>query len=165
MEVTLKKVKTFTGTDGYGLNADVYVDGVKCFFFIDDAGGGESVHHSYDKELYKKLEEYVKTLPPDTYTLDGETHTMPASIDDLVNKAHEQLELEKSNKRLMKKTEDKIIVVSGDGRYAYAEFNGANIRYLGIHYPNRIKLALESLSKKYPGWKLLNTNIPAELLK
>ena len=31
--VQLKKVKTFIGMDGYGLNADVYINGVHCYSY------------------------------------------------------------------------------------------------------------------------------------
>lgn len=37
MEVTLKNPKTFKGREGIGLNATVFVNGEKCFYYIDQA--------------------------------------------------------------------------------------------------------------------------------
>lgn len=40
-KITVKKVSSFQGHDGVGVNADVYIDGVYAGHFYDDARGGE----------------------------------------------------------------------------------------------------------------------------
>lgn len=57
--------------EGYGLNADIYINGVKCLFVIDEGNGGEFLYrNTYDdknKDVVLKnvelLEKYIKTLP------------------------------------------------------------------------------------------------------
>ena len=77
--VQLKNVKTFRGMEGIGINADLYINGVKCLFVIDDANGGgmtyeENIRHK-DPELVKAniklMDNYIATLPeqsPSTVT-------------------------------------------------------------------------------------------------
>ena len=40
-KVTLKKIKTFLGIEGYGVNADVYITGKIACTEIDSGDGGE----------------------------------------------------------------------------------------------------------------------------
>lgn len=162
MEVTLKKVKTFDGREGIGLNAEVYVNGEKCFYYIDQADGGISYKVPiYNKELYKKLEEYAASLPKEKL----EDFEIQPDIDTLVNKAFEAYELEKSDKKMMKKTESHIVLSSGKGEYAYAKWGNLGLQKVIEAWPEKLKEKIVSMKNKYPGWKLLNTNIPAELLK
>jgi hypothetical protein len=164
MEVTLKKVKTFDGREGIGLNADVYVNGEKCFYFLDDASGGESHHYPFNKELYQQLKDYAASLPKEKVTGTRSDFEIQPDIDTLVNKAFEAYELEKSDKRMMKKTDTKVIFSSGDGQYAFTSWGNLGIKTVATNYPEKIKDALNKMRVKYPGWKLMNTNIPAELL-
>lgn len=166
MEVTLKKVKTFTGREGIGLNADVCVNGVKCFAYIDDASGGESHHYPYNKELYQQLKEYVKTLPERKALEEfGPGAMFKPDIDTLINDALAKHEVDKLIKRLMKQTVNKIIFVSDDGKYVESKWGSIGIDYVVKNAPDQVKSAVENLKNKYPGWKLINTNIPSELLK
>jgi hypothetical protein len=48
--IEFKKVKTFQGMEGEGLNADIYINGVKCFF-MRDAGNGGMI--DFDKYSYR----------------------------------------------------------------------------------------------------------------
>ncbi len=161
MEVTLKNVKTFRGHEGIGLNATVFVNGEKCFYYIDQADGGISYKVPiYNKELYKKLEEYAASLPKETV----DDFELQPDIDTLVNKALESYELEKVNKRLMKKTINHIVFKSDDGKAAYTSWGNIGIQTMVASYPEKVKEQIIKMTAKYPGWKLLNTNIPAELL-
>jgi hypothetical protein len=69
--VEIKKVKTFRGMEGYGLNADIHINGVKCMFVIDEGNGGEfryetnrdpKKQHIIDENI-RILEDYIKSLP------------------------------------------------------------------------------------------------------
>ena len=85
-------------------------------------------------------------------------------IDTLVNKAFESYEMEKVNKRLMKKTINHIVFKSDDGKAAYTSWGNIGIQTMVASYPEKVKEQIIKMTAKYPGWKLLNTNIPAELL-
>ena len=162
MEVTLKNPKTFKGREGIGLNATVFVNGEKCFYYIDQADGGISYHVPiYNKELYEKLKEYAASLPKEKSEDDFE---LQPDIDTLVNKAHAAYEIEKSDKRMMKKTESHIVLSSGKGEYAYAKWGNLGLQKVIESWPEKVKEKIAYMKSKYPGWKLLNTNIPAELL-
>ena len=58
--------------EGVGLNADMWINGVKCLRVIDEGNGGEFIYRKvYDEkndelidENIKVLNEYIKLLPP-----------------------------------------------------------------------------------------------------
>jgi hypothetical protein len=161
MEVTLKKVKTFNGRESIGLNAEVYVNGEKCFYYIDQADGGISYQVPiYNKELYQQLKDYAASLPKEKV----DDFELQPDIDTLVNKAFEAYELDKSDKKMMKKTDGQIVFSSGKGEYAYAKWGNLGLQKVIESWPEKVKEKIVSMRNKYPGWKLLNTNIPAELL-
>jgi hypothetical protein len=62
-QVTFKNVKTFRGMEGYGLNADIYINGVKSIFVMDEANGGEYNYEYYNKEQAQLLLDYIASLP------------------------------------------------------------------------------------------------------
>lgn len=69
---TVRKLKSFIGMEGYGFNADLYRDGKKVAFVIDDASGGcldIQWVGGHKSEEAAKLREYVKSLP--TFKLNG----------------------------------------------------------------------------------------------
>ena len=82
--VQLKKLSFFEGHDGYGMNADIWIDGVKCMHVYDGAFGGcyeytenrDGSNPDKDekvKQYIADLNAYIDTLPekePDKH-LDG----------------------------------------------------------------------------------------------
>lgn len=50
MEYTLQGIKTFRGTDGQGLNATLYRDGIKVAFVIDAGCGGDVDWQWFDRQ-------------------------------------------------------------------------------------------------------------------
>jgi hypothetical protein len=130
MVIELKNVKTFTGHEGIGLNADVYVDGVKTFFMLDDASGGETDHQIINRDQYEKLKAYADAQPEYQLEFDGqkmEKEGKPwmckVTIDDLFNKAYEKLEQVKLLKKLEKQTLTKLIWGNADYKGSYTEIN------------------------------------------
>ena len=96
---SVKKVKTFRGMEGEGYNADLYRDGKKIAFVIDEGCGGETrfewldlgvpkvdiIHHGYGTEpiTYKGTPEeklFVELADSQTYTFDGHTGRKNADI-------------------------------------------------------------------------------------
>jgi hypothetical protein len=115
--VVVKKVKSFRGRDGVGINADVYINDIKCLLAIDEGNGGMMYFQNYSntdqvKQNIILLEEYIKDLPPrpigsdeDDYILDDNGNkklfsvTMEVYINDFIND-----ELDKKEKpKILKK--------------------------------------------------------------
>jgi len=70
--IELKNVKEFQGRDWGGLNADLYLDGKKIAFVLDEGNGGEmdidavgktKEEREKNQQLLNGLEAYAKTLP------------------------------------------------------------------------------------------------------
>jgi len=120
--VVLKKVKTFQGHEGYGLNAEVWIDGVYCTFVIDDGSGdcldlqhnfrlGSDNHNAMIKERIKLLEDYIATLPDITTTLGGEKpFTYKQDLESYINQLVYDMENEKSKKKMVKLFETAIVI-------------------------------------------------------
>jgi len=70
--IEFKRIKTFQGMEGEGLNADIYINGVKCFFMCDAGDGGMI---DFDKLSYRDkpnvavesnvqlVDAWIKTIP------------------------------------------------------------------------------------------------------
>ena len=63
MKLTVAKVKSFIGNEGYGFNADLLADGKKVAFVMDAAWGGEYEFDWVNPEAQAQVEAYVKSLP------------------------------------------------------------------------------------------------------
>lgn len=79
--IQLKKVKTFRGRDGYGLNAELWIDGIKSAYVIDHANGGPFHYDVYNKEKFTKLENHIAGLKETMYNLDGLQVEMKPDMD------------------------------------------------------------------------------------
>ncbi len=187
MKLTLKKVKMFQGHDGVGLNADVYVDGVKTLFIFDGATGGESEHSVFDKEKYAELEKYAASLPEyplyskeDIERYSCEQVMMKVDIDHLINEELDRLEKEKNEKRTKAAWQKKLnnlqltaIVFANDEEYSMIRFKIPGTpayRHIEMMLQTgggvtAIKKAIASLKEKRPNMKLYNTNIPAVIFQ
>jgi hypothetical protein len=67
MGLELKAVKTFLGSDGYGLNANLYLNGKKVAFVLDEGRGGESevtfTDKSKEDEVFAIAQRYYEKYP------------------------------------------------------------------------------------------------------
>jgi hypothetical protein len=68
----IKKLKSFMGNEGYGFNAELWMDGRKAAFVIDDASGGGFQWHWENELLEQKFHDYVKALPVEKLSDDAE---------------------------------------------------------------------------------------------
>ena len=94
MKIELKNYKTFTGREGHGFSASLYLDGVKSGVVSDDASGGPL--HYTDRVAQDKLDKFANAQPlaPDDFAFErGDT---------LVNAAVDRLEATKKITALMK---------------------------------------------------------------
>lgn len=171
MKIELKKVKSFRGHEGVGLNAEVWVDEVKTFYFIDEAGGGEPYHQQiWSREKYAALEKYAASLPKrplwsedDLVRYGREQEMMDVTIDDLVNELFDNIEKEKFKKKMEKKMTTHLMW-GNENQYRELSWKGFTIDQMTTNHKGIVQKALRDLKEKYPNGELLNTNIPKELL-
>lgn len=83
-KIEFKKVKTFQGMEGEGLNADIYINGVKCLFMRDSGDGGEvdfdiivskdnAVLYHRVTGLIKLVDAWIATIPDVVHPLTNDT--------------------------------------------------------------------------------------------
>jgi len=184
IQIELKKAKMFRGHEGYGLNAEIWVDGVKTAYVIDDASGSICYDFTvYNKEKWKKLEEYVESLPAKPMEIDGEPFMRDGKqvmyeprMEDVVDEIHEAQE----KKKHIKKTAAKLVKECEKGLvFTDVPEDQPVDRWWGpIHWGSKFTFAQvlsspkgrEAIQKvisdqKAKGRRLLNKNVPEEILK
>lgn len=119
--VTLKNVKTFIGREGNGLNADVYINGIKCLFARDDAGGGgmdiDRLYHPKNPVEVEAnialLDAWIKLQPQEEYKMGGKIYkldyTLELHIDNIFNKMEEDKSKKKFQAKMVKLFETAIV--------------------------------------------------------
>ena len=133
--VQLKNVKTFRGMEWHGLNADVWINGVKCLFWIDSGDGDcysyeENITHK-NPELVEKniqlLKDYVATLPPKKYDggLSGKPFEVKYTLDMYLDDVLVKQDIEKQKKK-MRKLFNTSIVFGVEGGNSYRHMNFKN---------------------------------------
>ena len=171
-KVTLKNIKFHEGHDTMiGLNADIWIDGVKCMHVHDDAYGGCFEYHNFTyqnpkaeqiKTLIKNLEDYIAQLPEKDYEFGGRKHKMKVDMDMYINDLVEEWETEKNRKKfenqknkLMQKA---ILIGVPDGKeYKYFNFK----KPLSEINPLVLEGHVKDIKHKHckDGKVILNTNL------
>lgn len=168
-KIELKKVKMFRGHDGVGLDCDLYVDDKKVAHVFDSASGGENEYEPYgenqnefkaNRKILEELEEYAKTLPEKKSTFNEETY--PHDLGDIINDILNELEKEKSAKKIVKMFDTHIIagIPNGDSvrEWSYGKPK-LQLRTLPV-----AKLQADIIlikTKLKAGEQILNTNLRA----
>jgi len=110
LTVELKKIHLFKGHDGYGLSAEIWINGINCMAVFDDARGGQFEYHPYTintpnaaqiKANIKLLEKHIKSLPKVKSTIDDFLFNM--DMDMFINQLLEKQEKEKAIKNTKRK--------------------------------------------------------------
>jgi hypothetical protein len=159
-KVVLKNVRTFEGHDGLGLNADVWIDGVKCMHLYDGAYGGE-YEYTYlahgAKEpakvlsLIKNLEDYVKSLPAEEWDFHGKKMSIDPNMDTFLNEIYESMQLEKKMKRAI------LVGIPNGTSYQRISWTGKALSAVPL---GALQMTVNSLKKKLKaGEVILNTNL------
>jgi len=165
--VQLKKTKTFRGTDGYGLNAEVWINGIFCMFLIDEANGGcfDYEHQIYNnpkadqvKANIKLLEDYIKTLPEKDYGTFKAKVNMDTYLNDIYV-AQEEDKVRKKNEKRMSKLFQTALVI---GKPNEDKFRFINFKRPLYEVPSLIlqsNLAKLRVECTKTGEQILNTNL------
>jgi len=95
MKIELKNIKTFEGHDGIGLNADIFVDGVKTAHVHDGAYGGCYEYHTHNKEKMTQLEDWVKQQPEKNFGTFKSKYDLDILVDELFTKKEKEKEEKK----------------------------------------------------------------------
>lgn len=160
-KVVLKNVRMFRGMEGYGLNADVYINGVKCTFVIDSGDGGcmdyEDVQTPAAKANLKLLNDYIKTLPPETCTDFGKPFTIKIDLDTYINNVLVRQDNEKQHKKMEKLYNSAIVFgVPNADKYQYLNFKRPLKEVPTMLLQRKVNEVQLTYCKK--GVKILNTN-------
>jgi len=108
MKIELKNVlfAEYLSEETNAFTADLFVDGKKIGFCRNDGRGGNTMVNFYDledKEKFREVEEYCKTLPPLTYNWGGEEHSIDMNLEHLVDDLFENWLKQKEVKKLERK--------------------------------------------------------------
>lgn len=89
-KLKVKNVVSFIGREGYGFNADLYVNNIKSAFVRDMADGGQTVFEWFDDTQKAFLNSFVDSLPPFRFYGKDMRETMETVVaglvDDYLNK-------------------------------------------------------------------------------
>jgi len=91
MKLTVKNLKKMKGRDGYAWSCDLYIDGVKSAYVLDEGFGGTIDFHWYHKRLESSFLNYVKRLPK----RDGVEETPELLVARLCDEAEERKTLKR----------------------------------------------------------------------
>lgn len=159
-KVQLKNVKTFEGHEGLGINADVWINGLKCMHLYDAAYGGqyEYTNFTYNnpkadqvKANIALLEAYIKTLPPEEMELGDKKMTLNIDMDMFLNELYENMEMEKKMK--------KAILVGVPKSLNYDAYGWKNTPLTKIPVTS-LQKAVDDLKGQCTGGQvILNTNL------
>lgn len=118
-KVQLKKVVIQPSTDGYYINADMWIDGVKCYNCLDLGNGGEMEFTPYTdkrvRNLIAKLNLFIEMLPEKEIDFGGEnvqrlTMDLPLFFENCLG----EWEIEQARKKALKKQNTHIIMGEGN---------------------------------------------------
>lgn len=168
IKLELKNIKTFRGREGYGLNADLLVNGQKVCFVRDAGDGGEFSYDIYgttdeerktNRATLQLVEGYAKSLPkrPLGHGMEGEFQPDLATlIDDLF----EEKESAKEKKKMEKKMANTIMWGVPNGTtYKQVKFK---MNFVPAHAPQLQKYIDEKVKPNLKeGEVIFNTNLQA----
>lgn len=132
--VELKNVKTFRGHEGIGLNANVYINGVKCLFVIDEANGGEMIYEENIQHKDPKLvsaniqlmDDYIAMLPEQKFTYGDKTFSIKVNRDIFINDILVEMKKKKNQRKMEKLMQTAILIgIPNSDRYSYFNFKRA----------------------------------------
>lgn len=175
MKIELKKIdySERLSEETNAFSADLYINGKKAGVASNRGHGGPTDYDSYDKTgaaLIKQAEEWCLALPPKTYPAEGDVgpFTMEMNlenyIDDLMDDHIKKL-FQKKVQRYFKQH----LVISDNPEIGFKtiKFNHPIVEMLKVQKGRDYLVDLISRRKEKlePGEKILNNNIPEELLK
>ncbi len=151
---------------------DIYFDNKKIGYCMNEGRGGDTYcypNNIKDKEKFKEMEDYCKSLPDIEYPsiLTGhETFSIPSSLDNVVDRIFESW-LEQQEDKKLEKNFDKGICYGTKTQYQILQFkvNNKKINLKEMLNNDRgvnvVRHHIEKLVQE--GHIVLNTNLPFEV--
>jgi hypothetical protein len=136
--ITLKKVKTFKGMDGIGINADVYFDGKKVAEALDEGCGGELYIQWLDPKMESVVAAYITSLniPAEVVHCEGTSDfEMPYDLEHIINTFVDGMETQKRLKAICR-TKTLIRLTNGEFVTFPLAFSPAVKTALAAQIPN-----------------------------
>lgn len=161
--VKLKNIKTFEGMEGYGINADVYINGINCLRMIDSGDGGETIFRrvlnigqSIIDANIKQLNDYVTELA----AID-EKNDLNMNLDIYMNDVWLEMELDKIKKKANKRMLTAIVIGKPDYSEPYSFFQLK--KPLKNYLPAELQQIVNPIAFKHctNGVQILNKNLEA----
>lgn len=139
-KIVLKNVKFHQGHEWQGVNADVWIDGVKCIHIRDDGNGGclnidilsyGSKDPEKIKSIVNDLNKYVDSLPEKPLEFNGNVakdkddnvRMFKTSLEDYINEYLYDYEHQKEQKKQEKLMQSAIVFgVPNGSSYSYIKF-------------------------------------------
>lgn len=165
IEVKNIKVNLSFSEETICFKADVYVDGKKVMYAENDGNGGMTNVMPYgieNKKVYQDAHDYLVSISKDEYA-----RTYP--LEDLVDDVIDDYVKEKEEKKFIAKRDkdaQKYLVIYKDDEYSYSRINWGKYTIDELLKVDNGRNAIRNSIAKYKGmgYKIYNTNIPAELL-
>lgn len=169
------------GHEGAGVNADVFINGVKCYHVLDDGNGGcldftllayGSKNPERIKALAKELNEYIATIPAKTMDFghgeikddDGNVRLFPVTLEDYVNDLLYDYERQLSKKKMEKHMVNAILYgVPNGASYMMIKFVKPLSEIPIPYLQNKVNCIKRDECKD--GVVILNTNLEALSIK
>jgi predicted amino acid racemase len=152
--ISVRKIKTFTGTDTRGFNCELLLNGKYVAAVINDGGGGGTHFQWVYREAEKEVLDWAKTQPmPDMSDISDEKwdeskdETGSFRLDVAIEDAIIRKDAEAKIKRLIKK--GRTVFLLDDERIDHG------YRTLNMPWSDKAK---EFLKSKFPGKKLTVLN-------
>ena len=172
-KVELKNVKFFQGREGYGLNADIWINDLKCMHVYDDANGGCFNYQPYTynnpkaeqiKANIKLLDEYVDSLPDEQHDVGGGiVHRFKMNLDMVVDKIiNEQEKIKEQKKKDKLELQNIMFGVPNADSYHIVKMKSPIATYLANDtLKRRLVLYMRDIKRKEfkDGYVFLNKNL------
>lgn len=147
MSYSVKNVKTFRGMEGYGFECSLYHDNKRIATVVDTANGGCYDFYWKDKAAEAKFDDYLASLPEETFNLGGgKTITTKPSGETVVGKLVDSYENDKKFRRLCKKKT--LFSLRTDEKDTYrtlnTPYNSVAIEYLTEKYGENLAEIINS---------------------
>lgn len=177
MKIELKKIEfnERMSEETNCFSADLYINGKHVGEASNHGHGGPTNYQSFTDEghaLIKEAEAYCKTLPPYTYEMSGETHSIDMDlemyIDNLLTTYLQDKELQKFRKSMERAMVKGLVIGKPDVSFESINFKVPLETIMAA--PNKPEVMV-NIIKKYvtpeliEGKILLNTNIPESFLE
>lgn len=148
-KLEVRKAREWRSHDGYGFEAEVWMDGKPLGTAVDEGnGGGCYLMGPCDRDAEQRLMNYIRTLPPEESRYGPLTVTLDYFLGRLVSRYLD-------DRRFKRLAKTQVLVDLGDDRV------------VGIRGAGRAA-AVEAARKKYPGKAILNERLgvwPPEQVK